>query len=159
MCYINVRFTYLLTKKNIGERTESLLPSNVCWSSTSRDDTSTSSPNMWSVSELEPDITSLAPVPDELKLWARVLALGRAGAAPLLSWMSIRIVNTPNVFDDSWYAMRLCNTDTSVNYWIKINNWHKPSSYRCHRWTTYLVLRQTWLAYPLAVQTVKFHTT
>jgi len=64
---------------------------------------------MCSVSALEPaalDIIIL-PCPDELTFCASVLALGRAGAAPLPSCRSIRIVTTPNVCDDSWYAMRL----------------------------------------------------
>ena len=82
-----------------------VLPSNVCWSRIRSEATSTSSPNMYSVSELEtgpPDSISLAVEPEELKFWARVLALGRAGVTPLLSWMSILIDITPNVCDDSW---------------------------------------------------------
>ena len=38
---------------------------------------------------------------------ACVLELGRAGADPLLPWISIRIEITPKVCDVSWYAIRL----------------------------------------------------
>ena len=89
-------------------------PSKVCWSNMSSECTSTSSPNMCSVSdELAALVMNLVLVLLEM-LWACVLALGRAGMAPLLSWMSIRMDMTPKVCEVSWYAMRLwCGTTVS----------------------------------------------
>lgn len=71
----------------------------------SREWTSTSSPAECSPIVLVPMVTF--PLELELIMAAWVLALGRVGFSPLLSCRSIRMEITPNVWDDSWYAMRL----------------------------------------------------
>ena len=81
-------------------------PSNVCWSSTSSECTSTSSPNMCSVDEVPVVVNSLVLALLDT-FCACALALGRTGEMPLLSWMSIRMDMTPNVWEVSWYAIRL----------------------------------------------------
>ena len=55
---------------------------------------------------LVPVETILEPELDDVdEAW--VLALGRAGDTPEPSCTSMRIEITPNVCDDSWYAIRL----------------------------------------------------
>lgn len=75
-------------------------PSNVCWSITNKLWTSTSCPNSAAVlAPMAPGFTidSEPMADDDVVLCVCVLALGRTGVSPAESWMSMRMVTTPNV--------------------------------------------------------------
>lgn len=104
--YHNVRIgkkvNYTDYSKTRATLQNELIPSNVCWSRTSRLLTSISSPWCSAKVPVAPDdaiFELLELLVIMFGVW--VLALGRAGIVPLLSWMSVRAVITPNVWDAS----------------------------------------------------------